>query len=326
VTFFNKKEDVINIELTPYGRSLLAIGKLKPAYYAFFDDDILYDPASAGFTETQSNIDNRILQNTPRLRPQRCLESPEKLIYTNEQSAESTRPHTGLKLNYLTTPLGTSDQTSVFGPAWKSTFLLGEITGSVESVLTSSTQPLKHIPQINSTIEYKMRINNIANDPPVRGQQVSPSLPVSQVYSDGTYLKIIDEQIICQLLEKEGFLFKDGLEVSVYLQDDANTKDYTPLKFLPKNIMIKDGILLDEEGENTPSGYQNEHGQIGPTHVEYYVDFNTDKQIPSSALCKGIRNLKAANVQVGIEVDCPDLDNIDFDIYGTRVTEIEDCD
>ncbi len=50
MTFFNKKEETIGIELTPYGRSLLAKGKLMPAYYAFFDDDILYDVMAGGAT------------------------------------------------------------------------------------------------------------------------------------------------------------------------------------------------------------------------------------------------------------------------------------
>jgi hypothetical protein len=43
MTFFDKKQDVLKIELTPYGRSLLSNGKLMPKYYAFFDDDIIYD-------------------------------------------------------------------------------------------------------------------------------------------------------------------------------------------------------------------------------------------------------------------------------------------
>ena len=41
--FFDKKEDVMEIELTPHGRYLLSQGKLMPAFYAFLDDDILYD-------------------------------------------------------------------------------------------------------------------------------------------------------------------------------------------------------------------------------------------------------------------------------------------
>ena len=35
----NKKEDVMYIELTPYGRHLLSKGQLKPAYYNFFNED-----------------------------------------------------------------------------------------------------------------------------------------------------------------------------------------------------------------------------------------------------------------------------------------------
>ena len=41
MTFFNKKEDVLPIELTPYGRKILGQGKFKPVYYTFLDDDIL---------------------------------------------------------------------------------------------------------------------------------------------------------------------------------------------------------------------------------------------------------------------------------------------
>ncbi len=82
MTFFNKKEDVLKIELTPYGRSLLSNGKLMPKYYAFFDDDIIYDANFAGdSTETQGAIKERILENTPRLKPQRDLVSPELQLF-----------------------------------------------------------------------------------------------------------------------------------------------------------------------------------------------------------------------------------------------------
>ena len=40
--FFNRKEEVIDLQLTPHGKYLLSKGKLKPAYYAFFDDDIFF--------------------------------------------------------------------------------------------------------------------------------------------------------------------------------------------------------------------------------------------------------------------------------------------
>ena len=43
MSFFNKKEDVIKVEITPHGRKMLSEGRFKPYCYAFFDDDILYD-------------------------------------------------------------------------------------------------------------------------------------------------------------------------------------------------------------------------------------------------------------------------------------------
>ena len=41
--FLNKKEQVIDFQLTPYGNYLLSTGVFKPAYYAFYDSNILYD-------------------------------------------------------------------------------------------------------------------------------------------------------------------------------------------------------------------------------------------------------------------------------------------
>jgi len=38
MTFFNKKTEVMQIEMTPYGRYLYSIGKLKPHSYEFVDE------------------------------------------------------------------------------------------------------------------------------------------------------------------------------------------------------------------------------------------------------------------------------------------------
>ena len=58
--FFNKKEDVIDLQLTQYGKYLLSQGKLKPEYYAFFDDDVIYDIGKARSTETNRETKKRI--------------------------------------------------------------------------------------------------------------------------------------------------------------------------------------------------------------------------------------------------------------------------
>ena len=41
--FINKKEQVYDLKLTSYGHHLLSIGEFAPTYYAFFDDNVIYD-------------------------------------------------------------------------------------------------------------------------------------------------------------------------------------------------------------------------------------------------------------------------------------------
>ena len=41
--FTNKKEQVYDIKLTSYGHHLMSIGEFAPEYYAFFDDNVIYD-------------------------------------------------------------------------------------------------------------------------------------------------------------------------------------------------------------------------------------------------------------------------------------------
>jgi hypothetical protein len=67
--FFDKKEEVIDIQLTQYGKHLLSLGKFKPTQYAFFDGDIIYDVKYASGSEKQSEAERRI-KDTPRLKTQ----------------------------------------------------------------------------------------------------------------------------------------------------------------------------------------------------------------------------------------------------------------
>ena len=71
MTYFNKKFDVLGIELSPYGKHLLQNGKLMPKYYAFFDDDVIYDSKAANFTEANSEI-----RNADRLGAFECVKVP----------------------------------------------------------------------------------------------------------------------------------------------------------------------------------------------------------------------------------------------------------
>ena len=49
--FLNKKEQVIDFQLTPYGKHKLATGNFKPVYYSFYDEGIIYDGEYADLRE-----------------------------------------------------------------------------------------------------------------------------------------------------------------------------------------------------------------------------------------------------------------------------------
>lgn len=313
MTFFDKKQDVLKIELTPYGRSLLSNGKLMPKYYAFFDDDIVYDISTIGATEDQDAIKNRILSETPRLRPQRDLRSPENLISNFEQGESSSRPFSEVQLNYLTEPLGTSDGTERNASSWHLTTILGEIDSS-ESTYDVSGSYLRQIPQVNMTLEYKMQVRNARDDSPVRGQAISSVAPASEIFEDGTYIEVLDDQIIARIIEENGFTFKEGLEIEAYMFEDEET--LKPLKMMPKMKSIVNDMLVDVDDEFVPTD---------ENYLEHYITIYYDEAIPDSDLCKGISKLKKEDILIDIDVECPDEQGVDFDIYRTRVTDVEKC-
>ena len=55
------------------------------------------------------------------------------------------------------------------------------------------------------------------------------------------------------------------------------------------------------------------------------MDILTDNEIPEEDVCDGLRRLKAKDIFLDIEVECPDRDDVDVNIYGTRITDLEDC-
>ncbi|MBL18282.1 MAG: hypothetical protein CMC82_00425 [Flavobacteriaceae bacterium] len=86
--FFNKKEEVIDVQLTQFGKNLLSRGAFKPEYYRFFDDDILYNSSRAGLEEHQNNTESRIIENTPKLKTQYNTFGVEKTFYIEKQQIQ----------------------------------------------------------------------------------------------------------------------------------------------------------------------------------------------------------------------------------------------
>jgi len=86
--FLNGKEEVIDIQITSYGRHLISEGKFKPHFYSFFDDGILYDNQYGGVTEQQNDTQNRIKNDTPRLQAQANFAGSETSVKKLEENFE----------------------------------------------------------------------------------------------------------------------------------------------------------------------------------------------------------------------------------------------
>ena len=166
--FFDRKEEVIDLQLTQEGKRLLAKGEFKPFYYDFFDDDILYDSQGSGFDEQQNSSVPRI-KETPRIKTQNIVYGIEtefnKLKQLKEIQESVSNP--GLKpvytKNYLYNknhdplkyPLGLGDYSANLVPAWDLSLVSGLInTGSFSTTYNPEADYYEYIPQINCTCSY----------------------------------------------------------------------------------------------------------------------------------------------------------------------------
>ena len=103
-SIFNKKQDVLDVVLTTEGRELYASGTLSPAYYKFYDENIIYD------------ADNTELQNETYERIRNALY--EKPIISEGQFLESGGGQR-TDIPMLHNELGEYDCLSQNAPAWR---------------------------------------------------------------------------------------------------------------------------------------------------------------------------------------------------------------
>ena len=314
MAYFDDKEDVLGIELTPLGRTLLAQGKLMPTYYTFLDDDVLYDIESSGDTESNYQIKTRILNETPRVRPQTNL----KDLDLKNKDLHPDLVNDVVKYNLY--PLGTSNNKEKEVPSWKVNVLNNELA-STQNYLSTS-YGIHDIPQLNINLEYALSIGNVNKIPDQTGLTVSPNLQISKVYSDGTFLKIEEEQAILQILERNGFIHGESIQVEAFLFDDAEEEKLIPLKFMKQNREIQNDLLVDVDNLEDLSTEPN------PNTVEYYFDVRVDKEIPTSDY--GVTGTNNSNTDslsgAGIEKVKRSLQNPNIYKSPVNPDEIEDCD
>ena len=326
----------MKVELTPYGRYLLSIGKLKPHSYRFFDENVIYDSTSGGFSEKQNEADYRIKETTPILKNNPNITGVEtniKKFEVVEVIAKNIRQST---LDDVITSnnesVGTNSYISNDSPYYKvDLFRSNFVTSSMSKTYNSNNAIGSPIPQLPINVKLSSSLN----------QEQAFGVPVSDAgintirsseFPDGTSFTMKFEEPLLRIKEINGFDETENFIMTAYKVFNHNgTLVYSRLKFPHQKKKIVNDILLDDkEGEfdfNNPLTSD----ALPPTdRIDYYLDFIFDKQIPDSTICATVGDLEIRNIFLDEKIECPDVaEDIPFDIYASRVTADdleEECD
>ena len=170
--FLDKKERVYDLRLTSYGKYLLSIGKFKPVFYGFYDNNILYDDrygrvtgsqrtsAPTGENAGQNYAHKRIKQDTQYLE---SLVSFEQVEGVNDDTegpyrGDMTPTQQELKLDAFRfdSLIGDAylDADSKKMPAWK----IVALDGAISSTASEDEENDQRIPQLDMTLIYRKKV------------------------------------------------------------------------------------------------------------------------------------------------------------------------
>ncbi|MDA7494494.1 hypothetical protein N8467_00350 [bacterium] len=334
MSFFNKKEEVYHIELTPYGRYLLSIGKLKPHHYRFFDDDILYDSSFAEFTEGQNQVHDRVLNETPKVKPngnmKGVLTSFKKLNGATEvtigPSLKKNRKELNEEvINNLTSPIGTFKNSEQNTPSIQVDFFNGEISSSSKTLDYGAGSSV-NIPQIDVDVEYFYSIKN-AEDVITNTNQVNYETTYYSDEIDGKVIEVVPKIPLIRIKSEGTFDEIKNYDLEIYKATSGSAGyAYNKLKFAPKFDPIQNGILVDTNEVTNFSSTQN-----NPETVEYFFEIDSDYEIPNEVLCETLGQLKIRNIYLDKKIDCEEYQNSDgitsLSPYSSKVSvdDLKDC-
>jgi len=342
--FLNKKEDVFDIKLTSYGKHLLGIGKFKPTYYAFFDDNIVYDASYAGKAEVQNDIHKRIKEDTHYIEGYTHFEGLEKNI--NRDGIE--------EINFFSIDVGESEETPridmfKFDQALGDAFLQGstqvapawKVVSLANKILSSSFidyQNNSRVPQIHLTASYSLKIANTEDYYEENFNSLEPRKfeLVSSDFVDNKviYLKTDNPLFYLEEMNTELLVRNFDIEVFEYIDTrDGEEFDYLRRKYFSKKPQqIKNGLMMYEKNnEDVEEGFDGSLSynpdEITNKSVNFYFDLVFDKMIDEKLACKGADQFNKQSYFIDIDFECDQIKNQEdvlYDIYGSAV-EAEIC-
>ena len=340
MSFFDKKEEVLDIQLTQFGKQLLSMGKFKPAYYAFFDDDILYDSEFGGTDENRALAGERIRNETPSTKVQYVysgietnFEKAKQLIKMDREPLSQQLQPTVEKHFVMSAPLGNSSLSEENLPAWSVSFLKGEISGAVEyktgqhgrlkiPQITTETVKFYHYPIVGDNVEPEIAPLGIQTTEEIldRVEGRGNVGEISQVFEDGSSINVEEDFILISVDEQNTDLLKENFDIEVFIEEtDPKTGQevYTQLFFEKKCKLIdENNILLDQE-DLEPAVFSVEESSF----VNHYFHVYVDEEIDIDVLCGLVPPKERESSFPENFFDCEDLRR---DIVRDDIEEEED--
>ena len=320
--FFDKKEEVIDFQLTQFGRHLLSKGKFKPVFYTFHDDNVLYNVEFQGLKEAQNESQPRI-EETPTMKAQISFNSLEKEFLNNynkvlsgkeKLGGESQQP-TAIKNYALPQPIGTSDINKEEAPAFRMQFLQGGI-GAVEGTLTlensdAGKNTLK-IPQVYTNLEIEYEQSQVDSF----YETEDPGAIV------GIVTKESETYLVIRMDEENAPFQKKNFDIEVFDMDFLTAssgfvkeKELRPLSFVRDQIFEEEFDFI----KLTPPPITQEN-------VAYYFDLLTDDEIDEQIICDLDVNMAKKGVFIDKKLkNCHILEEQEnkkvYDIYEPEVDD-----
>jgi len=301
VKFLDKKEQVIDIELTQHGKRLLSRGKLKPVFYAFFDDDILYDSEYGGFEENRNDIGERVRNDTPALEVQYVYSGIETDVSKTIAQKRTNLAHgidediiiqsTPEKHYAVSAPLGNSSLNDAEAPSWSVNVLQGEISGSV--LVATGSQPNTKIPQLNMIdVTYKTTpVKPPLGQPDALDGGGDEELDrnstdvnfTSSRFEDGSFINIQEDFLLFEVSEKNVDSLTKNFDIEIFMKEEdvATGQDIlVPLLFDMNKPLVVNDILVDQSDEPL------ENRSLDPSYVDHFFHVYVDDEIDKQTLCK----------------------------------------
>jgi len=351
----NKKEQVIDFKLTPYGRYKLSIGTFRPVYYAFYDVGIIYDGECGGIaSEDQNDVNTRIKDETHYLATQALFgyiiddagettieieDVPaeyEEKVFTYSWGATATykiKTKAGYrKLAHF--PADVIPELNVpkadffkfdaaigdahfDGPSQQNApaWKIVALEGQISGSHLRETIYEQDIPQIDITLNYVKSVDQRRFIPDP--QSVYEIIGATPTFSDDHLIRLKEDNLMIYTEEVNTDLLTENFEIEVFL---SGTDGTLRRKFFEKHQdQIINGYM------QSPTQPQNSFTTLTTSSVEYYFDVFTDQEINRDAACRGASVFNKNSYYIDIDFDCEEenLKNVYYDIYGSALTEEE---